>query len=154
MTDITILALGKAGRRPEAALAQSYLDRLPFSAAIKELEEKRPLQGLELKRREGKKLLSAIPDNAFLVVLDEKGRQMTSPQLADSLAQWRESGRPLIFAIGGADGHDESVLKRADRTLSLSKMTWPHMLVRVMLAEQLYRATSIQAGHPYHRGQA
>ncbi len=151
MSEITILALGRAGRRPEAALAQAYLNRLPVPARIKELEEKRPFQGLELIKREGEKLLAALPDNAFLVVLDERGKQMTSPQLAGNLTRWQEMGRPLVFAIGGADGHGEAVLKRADTTLSLSNMTWPHMLVRVMLAEQLYRATSITMGHPYHR---
>ncbi len=151
MSEITILALGRAGRRPEAALARTYLDRLPVPVRIRELEEKRPFHGPELVKREGDKLLAALPDNAFLVVLDEQGKQMTSPQLAEHLGRWQNMGRPLVFAIGGADGHGEAVSKRADATLSLSNMTWPHMLVRVMLAEQLYRATSIMMGHPYHR---
>ncbi|GER06020.1 ribosomal RNA large subunit methyltransferase H [Iodidimonas muriae] len=149
--DVSIVAVGKAGRRPEAALAQGYLDRLSFPARIIEVEERRPLSGGERKKREGEKVLAALPANAFVIVLDEHGKQPTSMALSQKLQDWFGFGRPLAFVIGGADGHGAAVLARADATLSLSNLTWPHMLVRVMLAEQIYRAMSIFVGHPYHR---
>ncbi|GAK34868.1 ribosomal RNA large subunit methyltransferase H [Iodidimonas nitroreducens] len=148
---LTIYAVGKAGRRPEAQLARAYLDRLPFGADIHEVEERKPLSVAERKHREGEKILAALPANAFLILLDEQGPDLTSLGFAQKLEGWRQQGRPLAFAIGGADGHGEAMRARADALLSLSKMTWPHMLVRVMLAEQIYRAVSISAGHPYHR---
>lgn len=97
-------------------------------------------------------LNAAIPDGAALCVLDERGRQLTSPQFADRLAGWRDAGhRDVAFIIGGADGIDPALRDRADLAISFGKMVWPHMLARVMLAEQLYRAASILAGAPYHR---
>ena len=97
-------------------------------------------------------LNAAIPDGAALCVLDERGRQLTSPQFADQLAGWRDAGqRDVAFIIGGADGIDPALRDRADLAISFGRMVWPHMLARVMLAEQLYRAASILAGAPYHR---
>ncbi len=106
---------------------------------------------VEIKRREAAGLLAAISATAIVVALDLGGRTPTSEALSVQLASWREAARPICFVIGGAEGLDASVLARADHTLSLGTLTWPHMLVRVMLAEQLYRAQAIAAGHPYHR---
>jgi 23S rRNA (pseudouridine1915-N3)-methyltransferase len=93
-----------------------------------------------------------VPQGSLLVTLDERGTLMSSPQFAEKLAGWRDAGRQdLAFVIGGADGIDPGLRARADASLSFGKMVWPHMLVRVMLTEQLYRAASILAGAPYHR---
>ena len=97
-------------------------------------------------------LEKALPTGALLCVLDERGKVESSPAFADRLAGWRDQGRgDVAFVIGGADGIDPALRSRADHAMSFGKMVWPHMLVRVMLAEQLYRAASILAGAPYHR---
>ncbi len=115
---------------------------------------RRPLAPDQLKAREAELLLAALPEGARVVTLDAAGKALTSPQLADLIARWRDDGtRDLAFVIGGAEGLDEGLRRRADLTLSLGRMTWPHLLVRAMLAEQLYRAQQILAGHPYHRSQ-
>ena len=120
--------------------------------SLKEVEERRPLKGDELKRREARLLLDVLPDDAYVVALDGRGKQLSSEALAKKLQTLQDDGqRTALFVIGGADGHDQSLLDRANFTLSLGPQTWPHMLVRVMLAEQLYRADSILKGHPYHR---
>jgi 23S rRNA (pseudouridine1915-N3)-methyltransferase len=101
---------------------------------------------------EAEALVRALPDGAALVALDERGRMLTSPDLAARLAARRDSGtQDLAFLIGGADGLDPALRDRADLVLSFGPMVWPHMLARVMLAEQLYRAATILAGSPYHR---
>jgi 23S rRNA (pseudouridine1915-N3)-methyltransferase len=105
-----------------------------------------------LRAREAELILAALAPGARLVALDERGLAWTSRDLADRLAQWRDQGTAtLAFAIGGADGLGRAVIERADAVLSLGAMTWPHLLVRGMLLEQLYRAQQILAGHPYHR---
>ena len=105
-----------------------------------------------LKEREAELLLAALPAGARLVALDERGVQWSSRALADRLVQWRDAGAASIaFAIGGAEGLGHAVIARADTVLALGAMTWPHLLVRGMLLEQLYRAQQILAGHPYHR---
>jgi 23S rRNA (pseudouridine1915-N3)-methyltransferase len=94
----------------------------------------------------------AIPSGSLICVMDERGKVQSSPQFADQLAGWRDQGhQDVTFVIGGADGIDPALRDRADAAMSFGKMVWPHMLVRVMLAEQLYRAASILAGSPYHR---
>jgi 23S rRNA (pseudouridine1915-N3)-methyltransferase len=101
---------------------------------------------------EAELLARALPAGAVLVTLDERGRVLSSPEFADQLAKWRDGGRQdVAFVIGGADGIAPSLRARADFSISFGRMVWPHMLVRVMLAEQLYRAASILAGAPYHR---
>jgi len=105
----------------------------------------------EIRRREGEAILAALPADAALVVLDLGGAALTSEAFAALMARIAESGRTACFAIGGAEGLDPAVTQRAQRKLSLGAMTWPHFLVRGMLAEQLYRAQAIAAGHPYHR---
>ena len=117
-----------------------------------EVEEKRRLSGAELKQREAELILAAAPPGARLVALDERGALWSSRQFADRLAGWRDSGTgALAFAIGGAGGLGRGVAERADAVLSLGPMTWPHLLARSLLLEQLYRAQQILAGHPYHR---
>lgn len=153
---ITIACIGKAGRAKHDAaqsLIESYRERLPWPVAIREVEDKK--QGgtvAERKSREAALLLAAVPRSAVIVALDERGRSLSSRQFADQLAQWRDHGeQDVAFLIGGADGLDAALVARARLTLSLSAMTWPHLLARVMLLEQLYRAWSLQTGHPYHR---
>jgi 23S rRNA (pseudouridine1915-N3)-methyltransferase len=121
--------------------------------AIVEVDERRSLPPVQLKAREGELILGALPAGVPFLALDERGVQWSSRALAERIAAWRDRGSPeLTFAIGGADGLHSTVLDRADVTLSLGSMTWPHLLVRGMLLEQLYRAQQILAGHPYHRG--
>ncbi len=101
---------------------------------------------------EAELLARAVPAGAVLVTLDERGKLLTSPEFAAQLARWRDGGRQdVAFVIGGADGIDPSLRARADFSISFGQMVWPHMLVRVMLAEQLYRAATILSGGPYHR---
>jgi 23S rRNA (pseudouridine1915-N3)-methyltransferase len=117
------------------------------------VNERRSLQPVQLKAREGELILGALPAGIPFVALDGRGVQWSSNALAERIAAWRDRGSPeLAFAVGGADGLHSTVLDRADVTLSLGSMTWPHLLVRGMLLEQLYRAQQILVGHPYHRG--
>ena len=134
-----IVARGKIGRSPEADLVERYLKRIHW-----------PTQVTELPDRGGS--APALPANAVTVVLDERGRTLSSIELAKKLEGWRDDGkREVRFLIGAADGHDEEQRTSADLLLSFGKATWPHLLARAMLAEQLFRATSILANHPYHR---
>ena len=150
---IDILAIGRARAGPKRALYQSYADRIRWPLALRELEEKRRLPAAELKAREGALLLEALPTDAAVVALDETGRDLSSEEFAKRLGRWRDDGRVTVaFVIGGAEGLSDEVRGRADLLLSLGRQTWPHMLVRTMLAEQIYRAQQILAGHPYHRG--
>jgi len=100
---------------------------------------------------EGAAILAALPRDTHVVALDGRGKPWSSEELATQLSAWRMSGRDLAFLIGGPDGHAADVLTRADQLWSLGPLTLPHMLVRLVLAEQLYRATTLLAGHPYHR---
>ena len=147
-----LLAVGKARSGPHRALYEFYAERLRWPLKLIEVEEKRKLAAEALKAREGELLLAQLPKGAILCALDGGGKAESSAGLAGLLGKWQDSGvTDLAFAIGGADGHGDGLLARADRKLSLGAMTWPHMLVRGMLAEQLYRAQQILAGHPYHR---
>jgi 23S rRNA (pseudouridine1915-N3)-methyltransferase len=148
---VSIIAVGRARDGPERALYDTYVGRLPWPVRLVEVEAKGRRPAAELKRREAELLLKAAPALAVVVALDERGRAMDSAGFAGELARWRDSATELAFIIGGADGLHDSVRNRARLTLSLGPMTWPHMLVRVLLAEQLWRAHSILAGHPYHR---
>jgi 23S rRNA (pseudouridine1915-N3)-methyltransferase len=107
---------------------------------------------VERKRREAAGMLAALPAAAFVVLLDLGGKTPSSKEFSVLLTRWLDAGRPVAFLIGGAEGLDATVLARADYSLSLGKLTWPHLLARVMLAEQLFRARAIATGHPYHRG--
>jgi len=150
---LLLIAVGRARAGAEATLLGAYAKRLRWPLDVREVEERRPLAATERTAREGRLLLGAVPDGAHVVVLDGGGRALSSEAFAAHLGAVRDRGvRAVAFLVGGADGHDPAVLDRADLTLSLGPMTWPHMLVRPMLAEQLYRAQAILDGHPYHRG--
>ncbi len=147
-----MICVGRARKAPEAALFERYAARLPWPLSLREVDERRPLKGGELKRREARLLLAQVPEGARLVALDERGRDLSSAELATIIGGWRDDGcRAAAFVIGGADGLDKSVRERADLVLALGRATWPHMLVRAMLAEQIYRVYAILSGHPYHR---
>lgn len=134
-----IVARGKIGRSPEAELVDRYLQRIQWPTRLTELPE-----------RGGK--LPDLPANSVQIVLDERGQALTSTALAKRLEAWRDGGkREARFLIGAADGHDDEERATADLLLSFGLATWPHLLVRAMLSEQLFRATSILANHPYHR---
>ena len=153
---VHICAVGRLRAGPERDLIDDYLTRFDRTGRALGLG---PVNLIEVEDKKGggmaaeAALLSkAVPDGAVLCVLDERGKVQTSPDFANTLAGWRDQGRgDLAFVIGGADGIDPTLRKRADAALSLGKMVWPHMLARVMLSEQLYRAASILAGAPYHR---
>lgn len=150
---IEILAIGRARAGPERELYQTYADRIRWPLALRELEEKRRLPPTEMTAREGALLLDALPRDGAVVALDETGKDISSERFAMQMGRWRDDGRTTVaFIIGGADGLADEVRRRADLLLSLGRQTWPHMLVRAMLAEQIYRAQQILAGHPYHRG--
>lgn len=153
---VRLAAVGRQKSGPEAALIDDYLARFGKTgralglgpAEVIEVEDKKNggMAG------EADLLAKTIPGGAAVIALDERGQVMTSPDFATQLAAFRNRGlRDAVFLIGGADGLDQSLRARADLTLSFGKMVWPHMLARVMLAEQLYRAATILAGGPYHR---
>lgn len=153
---VTICAVGRLRAGPERALADDYYDRfartgrplgLAFAGEV-EVEDKKNM-GMAA---EAELLSRAIPTGAWLVCMDERGKTLTSPDFAAHLARWRDAGRQdAAFVIGGADGIDPALRAKADFAISFGAMVWPHMLVRVMLAEQLYRAATILGGGPYHR---
>ncbi|AJE44774.1 23S rRNA (pseudouridine(1915)-N(3))-methyltransferase RlmH [Celeribacter indicus] len=153
---VSICAVGRLRSGPEAALIDDYTTRFDRTGRALGLG---PLTVSEIEDRKGggmaaeaQLLERAIPKGAVLVTMDERGQILSSPDFAEKLAGWRDAGRSdLTFVIGGADGIDPSLRARADFSVSLGKMVWPHMLARVMLSEQLYRAASILAGSPYHR---
>ena len=149
---ITIACIGRAGRGPERELYEHYAGRIRWPLALRELDERKKLPPAELVRREGELLLGAVPDKAVVVAFDRRGKALDSEGFAQRLGRWRDDGvAELAFLIGGADGHGESLLKQASLVLSFGAMTWPHLLARAMLAEQIYRAQQMLAGHPYHR---
>ena len=147
---LRVIAVGRLKDAPEAALFARYAERMRPKLTLTEIPEARGAPA-EIKRREGAALLAALPGAAFTVALDLGGHAPDSTGFAALLDRWLALGRPVCFLVGGAEGLDAAVLARADVTLSLGALTWPHFLARAMLAEQLYRARSIAAGHPYHR---
>ena len=150
---LEILAIGRARAGPERDLYENYARRVTWPIRLHELEEKRPLPPAELKEREGQLILSAVPRDSVVLALDERGKSPTSEEFARLIADIRDEGRSCVaFAIGGAEGLSVPVRDRADWLLAFGRQTWPHMLVRAMLIEQIYRAQQILAGHPYHRG--
>ncbi|CCV04735.1 conserved hypothetical protein [Mesorhizobium metallidurans STM 2683] len=148
----------KAG--PEKQLADRYFERFAKSgpavglefAGIAEIVEGRAQTATERRREEGQRLQTYLLPGAALMLLDERGRNLSSDDFAGRIGLLRDGGRKaLVIAIGGADGHDQSLRDQADLMVSFGAPTWPHQLVRVMLGEQLYRAATILSGHPYHR---
>jgi 23S rRNA (pseudouridine1915-N3)-methyltransferase len=149
---LLLAAVGRCRGGPEALLFEHYRQRLSWPLQLREVEERRKLPALQRLRREADHLRAALPKGGVLVALDERGVSLDSAGLAHRLGAWRDSGRQdIAFVIGGADGLDPELRQSADLQLSLGVMTWPHLLVRALLAEQLYRAETILAGHPYHR---
>jgi len=154
---ITVCPVGRLRAGPEREMVDDYLARAEKTGRPLGVG---PLGVFEIDERKGDGmageaalLSAAVPDGAFLVALDERGKTLSSPELAQRIADLRDAGRrDMAFVIGGADGIDPKLRARADLVLSLGRMVWPNMLARVMLAEQLYRATTILAGTPYHRG--
>jgi len=151
--DILIAAVGRWKSDPARALYEDYAARSAWPIVLREVEEKRKLPEAALKEREAELLLATVPRrDCRVVALDGGGRGLTSPALAAQLGRWRDAGTATVaFLIGGAAGHGAAVAARADLMLSLGPPTWPHLLVRGLVAEQLYRAQQILAGHPYHR---
>lgn len=151
-----ICAVGRLRAGAEKDLIDDYLIRLDRTGRALGLG---PARVVEVEDKKGGGMAAeavlldrAVPSGALVCVLDERGKVETSPEFATRLGGWRDMGRSdVAFVIGGADGIDPSLRGRADHKLSFGKMVWPHMLVRVMLAEQLYRAASILSGGPYHR---
>lgn len=157
---VTIAAVGRMKAGPERELVARYLERAagggkPLALTgfdVIELSESRASSSASRKADEAKALHAALPEG-IVVALDERGKSLGSEALAKQISRWRDDGRPSIsFVIGGADGLEPGFVAAADLVLSFSPMVWPHQLVRIMLAEQLYRTTTILSGHPYHRG--
>jgi len=145
-----LIAVGRQRRGPEAELFARYNARLRPALSVTEIVEARGSPA-EVKRREATELLAALPESAFVVVLDSAGEMPQSSRLARLLERWLGFSRTICFLIGGTEGLDASVIAHADYVLSFGPLTWPHFLMRPMLAEQLFRAQSIVSGHPYHR---
>ena len=153
---VQICAVGRLRQGPERDLYDDYLTRFDRTGRALALG---PAQMIEVEDKKGGGMAAeaallrrAVPDGALICSFDERGRVMSSPQFADMLGGWRDQGRQdVAFVIGGADGIDPALRADADASLSFGAMVWPHMLVRVMLAEQLYRAASILSAGPYHR---
>lgn len=150
---VTVAAVGRARPGPLADLFDEYARRCPWPIRLVEVAQQSRLAPERARAEEARLLLRVVPPGAVVVALDERGANLTSEALAERLAAWRDAGRrELACLIGGPEGLGRAVLERADLTLAFGAMTWPHLLVRAMLAEQLYRASTILAGHPYHRG--
>lgn len=142
----TIIAIGKCKKNsPEMEIISEYIKRSQWQISIKEKDNSN-------QKDEADFLLSSIPPKSKIIVLDEKGSNISSKELAQTILNWQATGSSEIcFLIGGADGHLPSVRQKADLLLSFGKLTLPHMLIRAVLAEQIYRIQTIIAGHPYHR---
>lgn len=157
---IAIHAVGRMKQGPEQELAQRYFKRFEATgrpvglvfAGLTEIRESRAASAAERQREESALLRRWRQDGRHLVLLDEGGRSLGSRDFADLIARWRDQGiGECVFALGGPDGHDPECLADADFSLSFGRMTFPHQLARILLAEQLYRAVTLLAGHPYHR---
>ncbi|PVB60711.1 23S rRNA (pseudouridine(1915)-N(3))-methyltransferase RlmH [Labrenzia sp. 011] len=156
----TLSCIGRMKAGADKDILDRYLDRARKSGRglgitdviLNEMPESRAQRSEDRKAEEARGILAALQTGARLVVLDENGRNLSSPAFSRTLETWKNDGVPdIVFAIGGADGHGGEVLARADLRLALGAMTWPHQIARILLAEQIYRAMTIQSGHPYHR---
>ena len=148
---ILIAAIGKAKNSPANQLYLKFVKRLSWKIVCKEFEVKNQ-NLIERKAKEAELLLAAASDYECIIALDESGETLSSREFAGKISKWQQGGiSSFAFIIGGADGLDDLVLKKAQLTWSFGRVTWPHMLVRAMLAEQIYRAQTLISGHPYHR---
>ena len=157
---VSVHAVGRMKTGPERELADRYFERFAKSgpaiglefSGVAEIAEGRAQNANERRREEGQKLQAQLQPGTVLFLLDERGKNLSSDDFANRIGHLRDGGRKaLVIAIGGADGHDQSVRDQAELIVSFGAATWPHQLVRVMLGEQLYRAATILSGHPYHR---
>lgn len=157
---VTIHAIGRMKKGPEQELLYRYLDRFEKSGVglglqhqpLRELPESRAAETNARKDDEAERLLQPIRPTDIVIAMDERGNALSSPDFAHKIGLWRDDGiGHLHFIVGGPDGLAKSVRQRAHFTLCFGAATWPHQIARIMLAEQLYRAASILAGHPYHR---
>lgn len=158
---ITVAAIGRLRGGPELELINDYASRIRAAGRaigvtgfeIMEAEAPKGLEGRKRRIAESELLGRLVRPGARRIVLDERGPALSSESFSACLAKWRDEGaKETTFLIGGADGHDPDLRASADMALSFGKATFPHMLVRVMLTEQIYRAVTILSGHPYHRG--
>ena len=148
---LVVAAVGRGRGDPAQQIFEDYRKRLPWPLELREVRAGGG--GKAGREREAAALLKGLPADAYVFALDGAGKALASEEFAAKLAEVRDKGTAVVaFLVGGADGHGAPVLARADMVLSLGPMTWPHLLVRAMLAEQLWRAASILSGHPYHRG--
>lgn len=157
---LSIFAIGRMKGGPERELLARYSDRIASAGPkiqltgpeIREFPESRARDAKSRKQQEADAMLAALPPQNKLILLDEAGTDMNSQKFAELLTEYRDNGiANLCFVIGGADGLSPRLASHAARTISFGKLTWPHMLVRVLLTEQIYRAITIISGHPYHR---
>jgi 23S rRNA (pseudouridine1915-N3)-methyltransferase len=156
---VTLLAVGRLKAGPEQALWDRYAERtiaagkaVGLTLTLREFPESRLGSAAARITDESAQLSAAVPEGARLVVLDSTGKSLPSAAFAQRVARWRDDGaRDLVLVIGGPDGLARAILDRADLVLAFGAATWPHQLVRIMLAEQLYRTVTILSGHPYHR---
>jgi 23S rRNA (pseudouridine1915-N3)-methyltransferase len=149
---VTIAAVGRDRSGPTRDLFEEYCRRCPWPIRLLEIPSRTAGTPERRRAEEADRLFSAVPRGAALIALDEDGRALSSRAFSTNVAAWQRQGRnELAFLVGGPDGLDPTLIERADLVLSLGRMTWPHRLVRVLVAEQLYRAATILAGHPYHR---
>ncbi len=156
---VTIAAVGRMKAGPERELLDRYVDRAAKQGRslgitrleVREIGESRGARADDRRTEEATALLDGLAERATVIALDERGRTMGSDAFAAFLGDRIAEGRDLAVLIGGADGHGEAVRTRADLVLAFGAMTWPHQIVRILAAEQIYRATTILAGHPYHR---
>ena len=157
---LALIAVGRLKAGAERDLATRYLERAIAAARavglagidMRELDDSRARRPDDRRSEEARAILAAIPASARLLLLDERGKNLSSAEFAEDISKARDSGTPVVaLVIGGPDGLDQTLRARANLVLAFGAMTWPHQLVRVMAAEQIYRAVTILAGHPYHR---
>jgi len=149
---LSIAAIGHGRQALEQKLAEDWFSKLPHKGKMIESVSKIP-SGPQRSSDEAIRLLSASPDNAVIFAMDSSGKDISSEELAEFIRKYRDLGvRDAVFAVGGADGHGSELLDHAEMKIAFGRQTWPHMLFRAMLAEQLFRAEMILTGHPYHHG--
>lgn len=151
--NVTICAVGRLRSGPEQSLFESYVERLPWTVRVHEIEIKGQADPQKKSIQETQAITGKIPPGAIVICLDSRGKSESSEKLAKRIAFWRDEGvRDIAIVIGGADGIDGSLIDNSDLVLSFGAVTWPHLLMRVLVAEQLYRSHCILTDHPYHRG--
>ncbi len=148
---INIIAVGRLKDSPEKELCERYLTRMQPNPVIKEVEERRNLEDEVLIKREGELIMASCSPNSKIIAMDETGIHWNSQELASKILNAQQNTKTIDFLIGGHNGLSKNILDKADTILALGRFTWPHMMARVMILEQLYRAQKIIAGHPYHR---